>query len=872
MPPPSRRVVDSPAAIKISSRPNIRAQFGDLLLTELGFKGEDPHAIEVRERYVNDPVGWVQDKLREHVWSKQRQLMESVRDYRRTAVQSCHGSGKALTLDTPLPTPYGWTTMGEVEVGDLVYDEEGQPTVVVGTTDVHTRPTYRIEFSDGSVIDASDNHLWSVVDIRHRPRKVADWRDHWSAAKIRPTRSLAASPERNGQHRWLVPTARPLCGETPWTLPIGPYTFGAWLGDGTTVRAEITCHRDDSAHFTEMFLAEGSIPRVREAGKPNAVLVGFSVHTYQDAPSRLPALGGHKSVPLAVLRSNYENRLSVLRGWMDTDGNAIKGSSGVELHTTHNHLAESAAELVSSLGWIARTRVKAAKLNVNGEVIGPVWTIVFCPNVCPFTLPRKALQWDGNRAANTNQESRSTQRTIRKITPIGERLVRCIEVASPRHLYLAGRAMIPTHNSFSAARVAAWWLATHEPGEAMVITSAPTWKQIRAVLWREILRAHSKGKLVGRITQQAEWIAKMPSGHEEIIALGLKPQDYDPSAFQGIHARFILVIFDEACGIFAQLWNAADSLISNDESRFLAIGNPDDPHSEFAESCKPGSGWNTIKISAFDTPNFTDEEIPDRLKHNLVGPKWVEEKRKRWGETNPLYIAKVLGEFPDTNTDGLIPMRWIRLASENALPPIGSVQLGVDVGAGGDKTVIASNHGGVVRIVKRSQEPDTMKSLELLLDVMKDTDPVVARVDSIGLGVGIVDRAKQIAKDKGGLRSKLASRIVGVNVGKAPARGDKFVNLRAENYWHLREMFERGEINIDPEDEDLMAQLVDLQYRRTSRGLIQIESKDEMRARGKHSPDDADAVMLSCAKGAGAAKTKRTWGGRRKGALARRAR
>lgn len=422
--------------------------------------------------------------------------------------------------------------------------------------------------------------------------------------------------------------------------------------------------------------------------------------------------------------------------------------------------------------------------------------------------------------------------------------------------------------SFISARICAWWLATHEPGEAFVVTSAPTWKQIRAVLWRELGRAHSRGKLNGRITQQAEWIARMPEGHEEIVAMGLKPQDYDPAAFQGIHARYVLVVFDEACGVFGQLWHAADSLISNDESRFLAIGNPDDPASEFADNCKPGSGWNVIRISAFDTPNFTGEAVPDRLKHNLVGQAWVEEKRKKWGETNPLYIAKVLGEFPETSEDGLIPMKWVRQATERTIEAAGPIELGLDVGGGGDKTVIASNQGGVVRIIRRSTNPDTMESLNSLLEVMKQTDPIIARVDSIGLGAGIVDRARQIAKDKDGLRSKLSARIEGVNVGRAAQKTDKFVNLRAENYWSLREMFQDGEIDLDPEDEDLIAQLVDIQYRRTGRGLIQIESKDEMKSRGKRSPDDADAVMLACSKSRGKVKTKMTWGRRgRKGGL-----
>jgi hypothetical protein len=333
----------------------------------------------------------------------------------------------------------------------------------------------------------------------------------------------------------------------------------------------------------------------------------------------------------------------------------------------------------------------------------------------------------------------------------------------------------------------------------------------------------------------------MPSGKEEMVAFGMKPSDTDPAAFQGIHARFVLVVFDEACGIPGgkdnqshSLWEAADSLLSNDESRFLAIGNPDDPQSEFANSCKPGSGWNVIGVGYQDTPNFTGEYIPDTLKPLLIGPLYVEEKRKKWGEKNPLFISKVLGQFPETTTDGLIPMAWIRAAQERELEPIGDNQLGVDVGAGGDKNVIAHRRGPVVRIIRRDTEPDTMVSCGNMLADLKRVRASLAKIDSIGIGRGMVDRAKELKKP-----------VLGINVASSPRDSEAFVNLRAEGYWGLRERFRDGSIDIEETDDDLAAQLVELRYKRTSSGKIQIESKEEMKKRLGHSPDDADATMLS---------------------------
>ena len=159
--------------------------------------------------------------------------------------------------------------------------------------------------------------------------------------------------------------------------------------------------------------------------------------------------------------------------------------------------------------------------------------------------------------------------------------------------------------SFIASRIVSWWIAAHPPGEAFVVTSAPTFQQVRAILWREIGKAHAKGNLIGSTTE-TEWkIGK------ELVGFGRKPSDYSPTAFQGIHARYVLVVLDEACGIPESLWDAADTLITNDSSRILAIGNPDDPTSEFAKICQPNTDWHKICISAFDSPNFTGARLAD---------------------------------------------------------------------------------------------------------------------------------------------------------------------------------------------------------------------------------------------------------------------
>jgi hypothetical protein len=460
-----------------------------------------------------------------------------------------------------------------------------------------------------------------------------------------------------------------------------------------------------------------------------------------------------------------------------------------------------------------------------------------------------------------------------------------------RHRKTAVRSCHASGKTWLAARIAATWLTAHRSGDAFVVTTAPTGRQVRAILWREIGRVHGMAKLPGR-TNQTEWYMEMITGKEELVAFGMKPDDFSPTAFQGIHARFVLVIFDEADGIAQALWDAADSLVANDASRFLAIGNPDNPLSEFARVCQPGSGFNVLSISAFDTPNFTHEQIPKDVADQLVGHIYVEEKRRKWAPnwqwvdskgtvvdaqhgirvvpppgvevttSNPLWQSKVLGQFPNqSRADSLIPIQWILRSQRADLPPIGANHLGVDVGGGGDASTIAHRRGPVIRIIHEDHNPDTMQTTGALVGFIKTTGAALAKIDAIGIGKGVTDRATEVRQELALLNDEAHQpkwEAVAVGVGESPWPADTFeypegmdpegfLNLRAQLYWYLRIAFERNRIDIDPDDLDLAAELVEIKYKRTSAGKIQIESKAEAKRRGVASPNRTEAVMLSLA-------------------------
>jgi len=391
--------------------------------------------------------------------------------------------------------------------------------------------------------------------------------------------------------------------------------------------------------------------------------------------------------------------------------------------------------------------------------------------------------------------------------------------------------------SFTAAFTTSWWIDAHPPGEAFVVTSAPTGVQVKAILWREITRMHSALELPGR-TNQVEWYLG-----DELVAFGRKPSEYEPTAFQGIHALHVLVILDEACGIPASLWEAASSLTSNENGRILAIGNPDDPASHFAEVCQRDT-WHTITISAFDTPNFTDEPVSDRLRSLLVSRQWVEEKKIEWTESSPLYVSKVTGEFPTDAQDGVVPNSWAQQCMYLDLTDAdGERHLGVDVAAGGGDKAVAWLRAGrkAVRKWELVGEDDPLRFAEWVRDIVLENDVTTVKVDSIGVGWGVCGILDGWHKD--GVHDAV---VVPVAVSEKADDEEHFLNLRAEIWWAARERSRKHEWDLGELTDDDVAELTAPRYHtRNPRARIQVEKKDEIRKRLGKSPDSADALLLA---------------------------
>ena len=349
--------------------------------------------------------------------------------------------GKALALDTPVPTPFGWRTMGDLEPGDMVFDETGAATTVVdATAPLRDRPCRAVVFSDGTRVVADASHQWVTIDKNGR-------RGGRSVARIRTTDEIARSLQVNGEANHHVPLAGPVEYPSRLDLPIEPYTFGAWLGDGTTTKTEIT---SVDPEILEQISGDGFTVRPVSYA-PNLYRIGGVGHTRDETTgryarngslsSRLRSMGqmSGKVVPREYLEAGVGQRLALLQGLMDTDGFVDDVAGRCEFTSVNEGLADAVVELAAGLGF--RPVKTTGRATLNGVDKGPKYRVKFTPDRPVFRLPRKLAR---QKPAEANYHR---FRAIDVVIDVPSVPVRCIQVAAPSGMFLATRSFIPTHNS-----------------------------------------------------------------------------------------------------------------------------------------------------------------------------------------------------------------------------------------------------------------------------------------------------------------------------------------------------------------------------------------------------------------------------------------
>ena len=422
------------------------------------------------------------------------------------------------------------------------------------------------------------------------------------------------------------------------------------------------------------------------------------------------------------------------------------------------------------------------------------------------------------------------------------------------HSRTAVKACHASGKTHAAVLAVLWWITRHKDGIA--VTTAPTWLQVERVIWGTLRKVIASGGMAFPKANQAD-MQLSPDNY----AIGISTNEAD--RFSGFHGPHVLMILDEGPGVRPQIYEAIEGIRAGGEVKVLTIGNPVAAGGPFHEAfTTQRDSWNLRTIGAFDTPNLsplmanlptssTDEEKVERLlalsekdldeniRPYLTTRRWVKEKWFEWGQhRSPLWDSRVMGRFPAQDPEALYPLSYLEYAKarENTRINRGACpSIGIDVaGPGEDETAMYVLEGGDIVEFHFWNNPDARGDCLRVLNTWKSHQPVV-NIDSVGMGHYF---AQHIA-DAG-------FNVNPINVGTSSSDPDRFVNLKAQLYWHFREKLEEGVVN-GLTDELTISQLTTIRSKYDPKGKLVIEPKKDMVKRGIASPDRAEALILAFA-------------------------
>ncbi len=396
---------------------------------------------------------------------------------------------------------------------------------------------------------------------------------------------------------------------------------------------------------------------------------------------------------------------------------------------------------------------------------------------------------------------------------------------------VAVRSCNGSGKTFTAALAALWWLMTHD--QAIVITTAPTERQVKNLLWREIRKIHHNNRdlIGGSISETKLEISS------KRFAFGFSTNTAE--RFQGFHHENLLIIVDEAAGVHEFVYDAISGSMTTSNAKMLMIGNPAALAGTFYDAFhKDRDQWHTIHISAFDTPSFTDE-IPygKPLPSGIPTPEWAARLEKQRGKHAAAYQTRVLGDFPSEADDMLISLKLIEEAIDREFSEVddSDAVMGLDIARyGDDQTVTVIRRGQQVVELKAFPKSNLMETTGRALNLARRYGVKKIVVDEVGIGAGVLDRLNEIGKIE----------TIGFNGGKKAQDPDNYRDMRAEAFDKLKDRFADQSISI-PRDPELVSQLASLTYSFNSKGQLVLESKEQIRKSGRQSPDKADALALA---------------------------
>jgi len=386
-----------------------------------------------------------------------------------------------------------------------------------------------------------------------------------------------------------------------------------------------------------------------------------------------------------------------------------------------------------------------------------------------------------------------------------------------------------------------WWLCTKIPTK--IACTANSAHQLNDVLWSEISKWHRN--LPDGFRNLFEFKSDKINliGVKDSFAVARTARREQPEALQGFHSPNMLFIADEASGIDNIIFEVAEGSLSTKGAKVILTGNPTRSSGYFYDCFHTMKHrWKTFTVSCHDS--------------QYVNPSFIADMAKKYGEDSNVFRIRVLGEFPESNDDAIIPLHLISESITRDIDPsTDDVIWGLDVARhGNDRTALAKRQGNtLLEKIKTWKNKDLMETVGIVVSEYEalpySKRPTEILIDSIGLGAGVADRLQEM---------NLNCQITAVNVAELPSMQDKYMRLRDELWFLVREWFESRDVKII-DDEELIAELTTPSFSFMSNGKIKVESKEQLKKKGHKSPDLADALCLTFASRHGFAKSNRNY-------------
>lgn len=751
----------------------------------------------------------------------------------RIAVASGHGIGKALAHGEPVLTPMGWVPIETLRVGDRVIAGDGTATRVMGVFSQGERALFRVTLDDGTSVVVDGDHQWFTTTRSERKRG--------KSGRVRTTREIAESLIFPNGPRAGLNHELPVVGAVQHPtalLPVEPYLFGCWLGDGDAA-GRIT---GEASQFECLVAAGADLGgEARDRRRPNVITrAALGIRPGLRALGVYGCRAHEKRIPRVYLHADARQRTALLQGLLDTDGTVNDGNA-VMFDTTSPGLADDVAELARSLGGVVRRAEKQGAY--GGRECRRVYRLYLSlpRDVTPFRLPAKAARYRP-RWGERNCD-RTRRRFIASVEPAGRGQATCIAVEHPSHLFVT-RDHIVTHNTTLVAWIIIWFIATR--AHPQIVVTANTKSQLDGKTWRELAKWHK----LSLVEPWFQWTATKfyhKAAADTWFASAVPWTKERSEAFAGTHEKHVLIIFDEASAIADEIWEVTEGALTTAGAMQICFGNPTRNTGRFRECWRRfRHRWFTLQVDSRTAKKANRKQID----------AWIED----YGEDSDFVRIRVKGEFPrasstqfiDSDTVEQAVQRYLRRLAEkreraearNAVVSRLDVEtdvasrrapllMSVDVARfGGDESVIGLRRGDLFLIHKRYRDVDTQQMAGYVAEAIRLFEPQAVFVDGVGIGAGVVDALRALGFE-----------IREVNGGLKARDERHYYNRRAEMWGLMRKWLQGGGLIED--DAALKDDLTAPEYGFDAKNRWQLESKDDMRARGLPSPDAGDCLSMT---------------------------